>query len=267
MTSIEAALAQLDPISLDEANRIAQLQTRIDRKYVVDEATLEALLAELGPSLRVLDINGDRSCAYRSTYFDTEDLTLYRAAVQGRRHRHKIRSRTYGEAGPCYLEVKAKGRRGANVKSRITYCRSDHGTITANGHDFVEEATGGQGLARALLPVLTTQYERSTLIDAASRTRLTFDRHVRCANLVGGVPTDEAALDAIIVETKSTRAPSAADRWLWEHHRRPTKISKFCTGLAATSPELPANKWHTVIARHWQTASVDQAAAQPTSGR
>lgn len=255
MISIEHALAMLDPISLDGANQIAELQTRIDRKYLVDKATLEALLAALDPSMHVLEIRGHRSCDYHSTYFDTEDLTLYRAAVQGRRHRYKIRSRTYGEAGPCYLEVKAKGRRGVNVKSRIEYCRSDHGAITARGHDFVEESTGGQGLASVLLPVLTTAYERSTLIDPGSQTRLTFDRHLRCTNLVGGAPSNEAVLDAIVVETKSTRAPSAADKWLWQHHRRPTKISKFCTGLAATSAELPANKWHAVIARHWRGSS------------
>jgi hypothetical protein len=257
MISIEHALAMLDPISLDGANRIAELQTRIDRKYLVDEATLEALLGALGPSVRVLEIGGHRSCEYRSTYFDTEELALYRAAVQGRRHRYKIRSRTYGEAGPCYLEVKAKGRRGVNVKSRIAYCRNDHDTITIDGHDFVEETTGGQGLASALLPVLTTEYERSTLIDPGIQTRLTFDRYLRCTNLVGGALANEAVLDAIVVETKSTRAPSTADRWLWQHHRRPTTISKFCTGLATTSPELPANKWHAVIARHWRASSTD----------
>ena len=114
---------------------------------------------------RVLEIDGEQSCTYRSTYFDTDDLALYRAAVQGRRRRYKVRSRAYGTAGPCFLEVKAKGRRGANVKSRIGYSRCDHDTITTDGHDFIEEITGGNDLASALRPVLTTEYERSTLID------------------------------------------------------------------------------------------------------
>ncbi len=53
--------------------------------------------------------------------------------------------------------------------------------------------------------------------------------------------------------TSSARAPSVLDQWLWQHHVRPTKISKFCSGLAAINPDLPANKWHRIITRHWQT--------------
>jgi hypothetical protein len=255
MSSTDQALAAFGSISLAGANELAELQTRIDRKYLVDEATLWELLDAMAPTLRVLDIDGDQSCEYRSTYFDTEDLALYRAAAQGRRERYKVRSRRYGETGPCFLEVKAKGRRGVNIKSRISYCRSDHDAITAAGHDFVEAITGGQHLASALLPVLTTEYERSTLIDPASRTRLTFDRRLRCTGVSGGqidCGGGEATLDAIVVETKSARAPSAADRWLWQHHVRPTKISKFCTGLAAIRPDLSANKWHRTLASHWK---------------
>ena len=256
MSSTDEVLAAFDPISLGGANESAELQTRIDRKYLVNEAMLRDLLGAVAATARVLEIDGDRSCEYRSTYFDTDDLALYRAAVQGRRQRYKVRSRSYGDTGPCFLEVKAKGRRGANIKSRIEYCRRDHDAITAVGHDFVEEITGGHHLASALLPVLTTQYERSTLIDPTSRTRLTFDRRLRCTDEAGG----EASLAAIVVETKSARAPSPVDRWLWQHHVRPTKISKFCTGLAAIRPDLPANKWHRVIDGHWQTRSRSRAA-------
>ncbi|BAN00868.1 polyphosphate polymerase domain-containing protein [Ilumatobacter coccineus] len=256
MDSIDQALATFEPISLRDANDVAELQTRVDRKYLVDEATLVALLDASAPTARVLEIDGERSCRYRSTYFDTEDFALYRAAVQGRRRRHKVRSRRYGAAGPCFLEVKSKGQRGANVKSRIDYARGDHDTITADGCGFVADATGGPELAAALRPVLGTAYDRSTIVDTASRSRLTFDRHLRCTDEMGdtaGEHGDGVVLGAIVVETKSVGTPSAADRWLWHHHVRPTKISKYCTGLAAIHPELPANKWHRVLARHWHT--------------
>ena len=255
MNSIDHALATFEPISLEGANDIAALQTRIDRKYLVTESTLWQLLDSFAPTVRVLEIDGEHSCAYRSTYFDTADLALYRAAVQGRRQRFKVRSRAYGDTGPCFLEVKAKGRRGANVKTRIGYCRDDSNAITAAGHEFVDKATGGSELVAALQPVLTTEYTRSTLIDPASRTRLTFDRGLRCTDDAGNA----AVLDAIVVETKSAHAPSAADQWLWQHRVRPTKISKFGTGLAALRPDLPANKWHRVIERHWSTQIDDVA--------
>lgn len=252
MSSIDQALATFEPISLEEANDVAELQTRVDRKYIVDEATLWELLDGLPLTQRILEIDGEHSCDYHSTYFDTDDLALFRAAVQGRRQRYKVRSRTYGAAGPCFLEVKAKGNRGGNVKSRIGYCRDDQQAITADGHEFVEQTTGRPDLASRLLPVLTTSYTRSTLIDAATQTRLTFDRRLRCAD--GG--EREAVLDGIVVETKSAQAPSAVDKWLWGHQVRPSKISKFGTGLAVIRPELPANKWHRVIARHWQVQPV-----------
>ena len=249
MNRIDTAVARFEPISLAGANDVAALQTRVDRKYIVDHSTLTDLLAALDPAMRVLEIDGRYSCDYHSTYFDTADMALYRAAVQGRRRRYKVRCRTYGDAGPCFLEVKAKGPRGANVKSRIGYRRTEHDTISEQGHDFVEAITGDADLASTLLPVLTTQYSRSTLIDPVHRTRLTIDRSLRCTDDAGV----EAVLDGFVVETKSARAPSEADQWLWQHHVRPTKISKFCTGLAAVRPELPANKWHRVLARHWQT--------------
>ena len=80
---------------------------------------------------------------------------------------------------------------------------------------------------------------------------MTFDRRLRCIDNAGTT----ASLDAIVVETKSAGAPSTCDQWLWQHQVRPTKISKFCTGLAATRPGLPANKWRRVLARHWQLDS------------
>lgn len=262
MTTVGRTLDSFEPISLVDANGVAELQTRVDRKYLVDEATLEGLLEALDPTL-VLEIDGQRSFDYRSTYFDTADFALYRAAVQGRRRRYKVRSRTYGATGPCFLEVKAKGRRGANVKSRVGYHRSDHDVITPDGTAFIGQVTGRHDLASALVPVLTTGYTRSTLIDPASRTRLTVDRRLRCADRVGG----EAVLDAIVVETKSARTPTLADQWLWQHHVRPTRISKFGTGLAAIRPDLPANKWHRTIARHWRVLLHTRAPASPGTAR
>lgn len=257
MSPVDHALATFEPISLDGANDIAELQTRTDRKYLVDESTLWQLLDGLAPTVRVLEIDGTQGCDYSSTYFDTDDFALYRAAVQGRRRRFKVRSRTYGDTGPCFLEVKAKGGRGVNVKSRIQCARDDRDEITRDGLDFVGGLVGDPGLAAALRPVLTTDYTRSTLIDPADCTRLTFDRHLRCTD----TREASAVLDAVVVETKSAGAPSATDRWLWRHQVRPTKVSKFCTGLAVLRPELPANKWHRVIDRHWRAQAAALSAA------
>ena len=55
------------------------------------------------------------------------------------------------------------------------------------------------------------------------------------------------SLPMIILETKSSQHPSPFDTWLWDHHCRPNRISKYCTALAVLHPELPSNKWHQTI--------------------
>ncbi len=99
--------------------------------------------------------------------------------------------------------------------------------------------------------MLTTLYRRSTLLDLEAAARITIDADLRCIDWVGdGIVLD----DRLIVQTKSAGAPSPADRWLWASGIRPEKISKFGTGLAALRPELPSNKWHRTINRHFQAA-------------
>ncbi len=277
-TLLEDLLAPLAPISLTHANEVAQLQTRVDRKYIVDENTLLGLAAALSPTSRVLEVDRCRSCDYQSTYFDTPDLFLFHAAVQGRRQRCKVRSRQYGESGPCFLEVKTKGQRGTNVKTRIRYSRSHVGEITEQADTFIAKTSGDSFLARSLVPVLDTTYSRTTIIDVATSSRLTIDAELRCVarEAIGSnaleKPGRTAVLNGYVVETKSEGGPSAADRWLWRRGVRPTKLSKFGTGLCVLRPDLPSNKWHRVISRHWTTAvqwsdEREHLAGQPARAR
>ncbi|WP_040491828.1 polyphosphate polymerase domain-containing protein [Ilumatobacter nonamiensis] len=240
-------------ITLDRVDEIAALQTRIDRKYLVDEVTARDLVDQLPMSAHVLEIDARIEFGYRSTYFDTADLALYRAAAHRHRRRFKVRTRTYTDTGDTYLEVKTKGARGANVKSRIEVPDLTTGCLTTAGRTFIDETTGTHDVSEHLEPVLTTEYTRSTIVDVDGGGRFTIDRDLRCSDGSGR----SATLDRVVVETKSSGAPSAADRWLWQHHVRPQRISKFCTGLAALHPDLPSNRWHRVLDRCWHA---DQAA-------
>ena len=53
--------------------------------------------------------------------------------------------------------------------------------------------------------------------------------------------------DIAVVETKNPATPSPADRALWDAGHRPTRISKYATGMALLHPELPANKWYRTL--------------------
>jgi hypothetical protein len=113
---------------------------------------------------------------------------------------------------------------------------------------FVDSATGREGLGATLRPTLTSEYRRTTMVDLADVARLTIDFDLRCSDW----DAEEVGLaDRVVVETKSERAPSAVDRWLWSSGVRPEKISKFGTCLAALHPELPSNKWHRTLNRHF----------------
>lgn len=241
---------KFDPISLPHLNAMAALQTRVDRKYVIDRAGLEPMLDSMASKHRVLEIDDQQAFGYQSVYFDTPGLDLYLAAATSRRRRYKVRTRTYLESGLCMLEVKTKGPRGETSKKRLRYNADDEARLTPEAERFISDIVGGlpvQLRPDRLVPALTTSYRRSTFVDPGSATRLTIDDNLVCTDWAGS----SAALAAIVVETKSSNAPSPTDRWLWARGVRPAKISKCCTGLAALHPELPSNKWRRALRHDW----------------
>jgi hypothetical protein len=237
----------LPHISLDELNAHAELLTRTDRKYIVTNEQLAQLIESNRAHLAMLDIEGRREFSYESVYFDTADLRLYRDAATSRRFRFKVRTRIYRDTATAMLELKSKDGRGHTVKSRLDYCDDDRHRLTEEARAWIDELAGRPGVAATLQPVLTTAYRRSTLVDVAARARYTIDRGLTCTEPCGNA----IGLDEVIIETKSDGSASMLDRWLWQSGVRPVRISKYCTALAAMRPELPANKWHRTLARHF----------------
>lgn len=250
-----APLVALPGIDLDGLNAQAELQTRVDRKYVVPRAALASVLVDLPAQTRVLEVGGERSLRYASQYFDTPDLDSYYGAAHGRRHRFKVRARTYVDSGGSFLEVKTRGGRSATVKNRVPV-RGDEldDDAVAYATDLMMDAgvPGASALASTLVPVLVTRYRRATLLlpsgggNAASRgtidTELTWiARDGRRLELPGSV----------IVETKSGQRAGALDRALWRHGHRPATVSKYGTGMATLYPRLPAHRWRRVMTRHF----------------
>ncbi|MET0955642.1 MAG: VTC domain-containing protein, partial [Cryobacterium sp.] len=159
--TLDAALAGLAPIDLAELTERASLLTRIDRKYVLPRTELDAVLGDLDPAVRVLDIDGVRSSAYESVYFDTPELTSFLMAAHPRRRRFKIRTRTYVDSAQSYLEVKTRGGRGVTVKDRLPYAVDDRATLTPEGRRYADDVldaadiTGADG--QELAPTLMTR--------------------------------------------------------------------------------------------------------------
>ena len=93
--TLNSLLADLDVIGLDDLNKRAAMLTRVDRKYALDAATASAILSRLPEDALVLQIAGQVSQGYASTYYDTPDMDSYLLTALKRRRRFKVRARTY----------------------------------------------------------------------------------------------------------------------------------------------------------------------------
>jgi hypothetical protein len=230
----------------------AALLDRVDRKYVVPVATFVALVDRLTRTHRVLEIGDGRTFRYRTAYYDTPGLDAYRDHVQRRRRRYKARSRRYEESGLCAFELKLKGARGRTVKHRMPYSDELHGSLSPEAMGFLEErlrqayARGpGEGLARSL----DMSFRRLTFADLERGERVTADYDLTFAGGPGGAG-GRLADGAVIVESKSPRGTSFADRALRDLGARPVEAcSKYCLGIGMTHPGLPANPFKPLLSR------------------
>ncbi|GIG86580.1 polyphosphate polymerase domain-containing protein [Plantactinospora endophytica] len=254
-TAVDCALpAHLAPIGLAELTERAALQTRVDRKYVLPIGEARAVVTQVRPDTLALEIDGRRSFGYRSTYFDTPDLTSYLLTAQRRRRRFKVRTRTYLDSAECWLEVKTQGPRGSTVKDRLPY-RPDHETSLSPGRQFVDDVLARESIElgdRFFAPVLVTRYRRSTLLLAATASRVTIDTELTWEGDTGPLRLPDLA----VVETKTGSTASDVDRLLWARGYRPIRISKYATGLAALRPDLPAAPWRRTLRRHFPHTGV-----------
>lgn len=233
-------------IALDELTARADLQTRVDRKYLVPTSRLDAVLGGLEAGARVLEIGDRRSFGYLSVYLDTPGLASYLAAARRRRWRFKVRTRTYLDAGECWAEVKTRGPRGRTVKHRAPQADGDGERLSGVGLDLVTTVLGSLVAARDLRPTLVSRFDRTTLYLPSTESRMTIDEGLvwtatdgRCLSLTG----------VAVVETKAGSTPSSADRALWRAGLRPVRFSKYCTGMAALEGDLPATPWRRALDR------------------
>ncbi|MCA0294771.1 MAG: polyphosphate polymerase domain-containing protein [Actinobacteria bacterium] len=243
----------LPTISLEQLLDRAALQTRVDRKYLLDAAALPSVLDAVAGRVEVLSINGTRRFAYRSTYFDTPELDAFHLAGRGRRRRFKVRTRVYRQSGETWLEVKTRGPRGTTVKDRLPYDLADAGRLTADGRAFIAGVLADNRVrdvdVTGLVPSLHTAYDRTTMLLGAGSvvSRATID-----SGLVWrrpGSTVTSTVPGTVIVETKGGSTPSVLDRALWRGGTRPSRVSKYGTGLAVLDDDLPDLKWHRLLTR------------------
>ena len=129
----------------------------------------------------------------------------------------------------------------------------DHATLTP-GRTFVDSVLARESIPGSadleFAPVLRTLFQRSTLFLPETASRVTIDTELRWED-------DRSRLrlpGLAIVEPKTGSTASRVDRLLWTGGYRPTRISKYATGMAALRPDLSATRWRRTLRRYFVPA-------------
>ncbi len=235
-------------LGLEALDSAAALQDRVDVKYIVTLVQLEALLERIAPTYRALEIDGRRTFAYHTTYYDTDDLLMFGEHVQRRRQRFKCRKRRYLDSGHSLFEVKLKGTRGRTIKHALACSPFDElaADEIAFLHRHLRQAYGRE-LHESLRPVVMASCRRLTIAAPDLGQRLTCDIEL---DFGGGRLADGLA----IVESKSARGRAAVDRVLLAIRARPVNgCSKYLLGTALARGGVRDNDLQPLLRRNFTT--------------
>jgi hypothetical protein len=231
-----------EPISLSALGGAA-LTDRIDTKFALTADTGEALLRSSAENYRVLEIDGRRIFRYVTQYFDTQDLTLFRAHHAGRLPRRKVRVRSYVDTGTLVAEVKLRDNHGRTVKFRQFLGEGDDPLAFL---ESLPAAVRGELVAPELRPSLVTSYTRMTLVRNDSAERVTFD-----AGLAFSRGGDTVTFPTLVLgEAKqSGREFSPFISAARDLRVRPMSVSKYCLGVVQLHQSAKSNRFKPTLSR------------------
>lgn len=237
LQGVYGLLATYEPITLAQMASSALLD-RAELKYVLPQSLLLPALAELSDAYGVLVVAGQPLSRYRTLYFDTADLALYRRHHAGALDRYKVRAREYVDSHVAFLEVKHRTGEDRTVKCRIP--TGDIVTdLTAQAAGFLADTCPYP--AEALDPRLWNYYTRITLVSKTRAERVTLD-----LDLAFAWDAERAALPGIVVAEVKYAGPRHASefaRLMRSQHVRDTSFSKYCMGVSMIYPEVKHNRF------------------------
>ena len=232
---ITDALRDFHGLPLPAVEARANLLARVESKFIVSSAVMEAVLREARGHFDVLEIDGCREFGYDTRYFDDDGYSSYFAHHQDRRRRFKIRTRTYLHSGTTFAEIKLKWRRGLTVKRRVPLDAGGVANLDPATLSLISQAHEeyyGRPIDRPLRAVLDVRYRRITLVSREEACRLTFDT---CLAFAARDRQWACPETTCVVEVKSARHASRSRAMFRALGQRPVKrLSKYCVGLAAT---------------------------------
>lgn len=236
MKVVQDLISFYDSIHLEDMGRV-KLLNRIDTKFLLSPEALASCLSAHIEDYDVVEIANERLLTYKTTYYDTEDLTMYYEHHNGKKRRYKVRYREYAESGDQFLEVKLKEKNRTH-KQRIAVNQFDH-QLADNREGFIHEVT--PYFAEDLLPKLTTNFKRITLVNKNVCERITIDLNISFSNSENNLDIN----NCVIVEIKRNREDvfSTFARTIKEQGFLPLSISKYCLGTVALNNGVKYNRF------------------------
>jgi hypothetical protein len=231
------AVEDLSEIGLDELGPAA-LQGRVDTKFALPAGIIGEVVEACATHYHALTVGGRRASRYRTQYYDTRDLALYRAQHSGRLPRRKVRVRTYLDSGDRFLELKLRTNARWTQKTRLALggdTTDPIARLTELPRPMVGELDGGD-----LRPIVATHFTRITLVRRDLAERVTLDRLVTF-----GDGRREAGYPGIVfAEVKQAAAgPSPFLTALRERGFRPASLSKYAIAMVTLDHAPKTNRY------------------------
>ena len=253
LTDCAHILNDFNTISLDEMSSI-RLMNRIDSKYLANENQLRRLLEMAHGEYMVQSINGIRQSEYSTQYLDDRFNTMYLNHHNGRLTRQKVRIRTYVDTGDNFFEVKLKNNHGRTKKKRIHLTGADTYIQDGAAQFLVENGMLSIPLSD-MTPKVANHFKRITLVNNARTERLTIDRELSFYNKETGL--DRNMDNLVVIEVKRDgNTYSPVQDLLRELRIFPSGFSKYCIGMALTTPGIKRNMFNERIRKIEKLTSI-----------
>jgi hypothetical protein len=236
MYKLESVLDKFNVISLQDISTVS-LQNRFDTKYITTEDKIVTVLNRVCDHFFILTIDGNKIFNYRSTYFDTDDYSMYYAHHRGMLNRQKVRCRRYETTGDVFLEVKRKTNRGNTIKSRLRVDTDSE--VLSMGTEFIDKYSVYK--PNDLKNVIDTGFKRITLVSKDMLSRITIDKDVQMLNGESGITLP----NVVVIEFKRGRGyiNKVFSDALRHEKIFPMRFSKYCMGLSLLKDGVKRNNF------------------------
>lgn len=240
---IDNLLLQFEPVHLDQLEDVS-LMNRRDVKYVFPVDRLPALLSELFDDYQILEVNSNRAQTYETTYFDTDDLSMYHMHHRGEYERHKVRIRKYRDTEKAFLEVKVKDNRGVTEKSRVEWPVPNR-VVLSEEEEFLHNHSPYD--QKNLLPVLTNNFRRITLVSLEKKVRITIDIQLRLELCSSHSSISFPGLAIAEIKGGDPGINTGIIHIFRNYRIKPMRFSKYCMGVAKLNSNVVSNRFRSWI--------------------